>query len=171
MALEEYEARVGDRIEVASHRLRGSRRAGTILQVMGDPGHEYYRVRWDDRGESVLHPGPDATLLPATPRPRRRAARMAAAPVPPRPAHTAPPPTRPRAPALRAAPGDRLVIRGHHLGEPDRDAEILETLGENGGPPFRVRWSDTGREGLLFPGTDAVVDHIARKRRRARASA
>jgi len=64
--------------------------------------------------------------------------------------------------------GDRLVIRGHRLGEPDRDAEILEVIGVGGGPPYRVRWSDTGREGLLFPGTDAVVEHFPRRRRGAR---
>jgi hypothetical protein len=40
-------------------------------------------------------------------------------------------------------PGDRLVIRGHHLGEPDRDGEILEAIGEGGRSPFRVRWSET----------------------------
>ena len=74
----------------------------------------------------------------------------------------APPPAAPRRAArdgLRAAPGDRLVIRGHHLGEPDRDAEILEARGEDGAPPFRVRWSDDGRESLFYPGSDAHVDH------------
>jgi hypothetical protein len=62
-------------------------------------------------------------------------------------------------PILYARPGDRLVIHGHRLGEPERDAEILE-VGENGGPPFRVRWSDTGRETLVFPGPDASVEHF-----------
>lgn len=59
---------------------------------------------------------------------------------------------------LRARPGNRLVIRGHRLGEPTRDGEILE-VGEGGAPPFLVRWSDTGRTTLLFPGPDAYVDH------------
>jgi hypothetical protein len=61
---------------------------------------------------------------------------------------------------LRASPGDRLVIRAHHLGEPDRDAEILEVLGEDGTPPFRLRWEEDGREALLFPRTDAQVEHF-----------
>jgi Ca2+-transporting ATPase len=61
---------------------------------------------------------------------------------------------------LRARPGDRLVIHGHRLEEPERDAEIL-AVGRNGGPPFRVRWSDSGREGLLYPGSDARVEHLA----------
>ena len=60
--------------------------------------------------------------------------------------------------ALIAEPGDRLVIRGHHLGEPDRDAEILEARGPGGGPPFLVRWEDAGRVSLLYPGSDARVE-------------
>jgi hypothetical protein len=27
-------------------------------------------------------------------------------------------------------------------------------------PPFMVRWGDSGREGLLFPGNDAGVEPI-----------
>lgn len=61
---------------------------------------------------------------------------------------------------LRAAAGDRLVIHGHHLGEPDRDAEILETRGADGAPPFLVRWSEDGRVSLFYPGSDASVDRI-----------
>ncbi len=64
-------------------------------------------------------------------------------------------------PGLRAEPGDRLVIRGHRLGERERDGEILAALGAGGGPPFRVRWSDSGAETLLYPGSDAYVDHLA----------
>jgi hypothetical protein len=63
---------------------------------------------------------------------------------------------------LRAKPGDRLVIRGHHQGEPERDAEILEAHGRDGTPPFTVRWSDTGRTSRFFPGADASVEHLAR---------
>lgn len=60
---------------------------------------------------------------------------------------------------LVASPGDRLIISGHHIGEPERDGKILEVRGENGAPPYLVRWSDTGRVGLLFPGSDARVRH------------
>jgi len=60
---------------------------------------------------------------------------------------------------MRAEVGDRIVIRSHRSGEPERDAEILET-GADGQPPFRVRWGDTGHEGLFFPGSDAFVDHL-----------
>jgi CBS domain-containing protein len=77
------------------------------------------------------------------------------------------PPAEPRAPRAEGAPasgltaeaGDRLVISGHHLGEPERDAEILEARGPGGGPPFLVRWED-GRESLLYPGSDASVQRL-----------
>jgi hypothetical protein len=61
---------------------------------------------------------------------------------------------------LQADPGDRLVIRGHHVGEPPRDAEILEVLGDDGHPPFVVRWSDDGRVVRAYPGSDAYVQHF-----------
>lgn len=61
---------------------------------------------------------------------------------------------------LTAAVGDRLVIRGHRVGEPERDAEIIEVRGPDGTPPFVVRWDDDGHESLLFPGTDAFVQHL-----------
>ena len=63
---------------------------------------------------------------------------------------------------LRARPGDRLVIHGHRLGEPERDGEILEVLGKGDGPPFRVRWEDSGREAIVYPGSDATVEALAR---------
>jgi hypothetical protein len=56
--------------------------------------------------------------------------------------------------------GDRLVVPGHHLGEPVRDAEILEVHHADGAPPYLVRWSDTGHEALVFPGPDAHVQHF-----------
>ena len=58
---------------------------------------------------------------------------------------------------MRATVGDQLLIKGHHVGESDRDAEILEVRGVRGEPPWLVRWSDDGHEGLFFPGPDATV--------------
>jgi hypothetical protein len=60
---------------------------------------------------------------------------------------------------MRASVGDRIVIQGHKVGEHGRDAVILAVEGEGGGPPYMVRWDDTGREVLFFPGSDAVVEH------------
>ena len=63
---------------------------------------------------------------------------------------------------MHAKPGDRIIINGHRLGEPDRDGEILEARGADGGPPYLVRWSDSGHTGLLFPGADALVQEFHR---------
>lgn len=60
---------------------------------------------------------------------------------------------------LRASPGDRLVVRGHRQGEPQRDGEILKVLGEDGAPPYLVRWED-GHESEVFPGSDVFVQHF-----------
>ena len=62
--------------------------------------------------------------------------------------------------ALKAKPGDRLIIKAHRVGEHVRDAEILEVLGDDGSPPFQVRWQDDGRVSRIYPGTDAVVEHF-----------
>ena len=56
-----------------------------------------------------------------------------------------------------AAAGDRLVVRAHHLGEPQRDAEILEVLGTDGAPPYLVRWSDDGHQTVVYPGSDVYI--------------
>lgn len=61
---------------------------------------------------------------------------------------------------MKASTGDRIIIKGHHLGEPDRDCEVVAVDGPDGDPPFRVRWSDTGHESLFFPGTDARIQHF-----------
>ena len=63
-------------------------------------------------------------------------------------------------PELRASVGDRLVIKGHYQGEPSRDGEILEVLGEDGAPPFVVRWSEDGHLSEFFPSSDASVEHF-----------
>jgi Domain of unknown function (DUF1918) len=67
-------------------------------------------------------------------------------------------------PTLRANPGDRLVIRGHYQGEPAKDGEILRVLGDDGAPPYLVRWED-GHESEVFPGSDAFVQHFEHPRR------
>jgi len=61
---------------------------------------------------------------------------------------------------MRAAAGDRIIIRGHRAGEHDRDCEVLEVRGADGSPPYVVRWGDSGHQTLFFPGTDAVVQHF-----------
>lgn len=60
---------------------------------------------------------------------------------------------------MKAAVGDKIVVKGHYVGEPDRDAVVLEVHGADGDPPYLVRWSEDGHEGLYFPGTDASTVH------------
>jgi Domain of unknown function (DUF1918) len=62
---------------------------------------------------------------------------------------------------MQAGVGDRIVIKGHRMGEPDRDCEVLEVKGTDGGPPYVVRWGQTGHESLFFPGADAHVQRFA----------
>ena len=60
---------------------------------------------------------------------------------------------------MRANVGDRIVVHGRTVGEQDRQAEVVEVLGPDGTPPFRVRFDD-GHETLMSPGPDTVVRHI-----------
>jgi hypothetical protein len=45
-------------------------------------------------------------------------------------------------------------------GEPNRDCEVQEVRGPDGGPPYVVHWGDRGHETLFFPGPDASVQHF-----------
>jgi Domain of unknown function (DUF1918) len=62
---------------------------------------------------------------------------------------------------MKANAGDELVVKGHHVGDQDRRGVITEIHGEDGGPPYLVRWSD-GHESTFFPSSDTVVEHIPR---------
>jgi hypothetical protein len=77
----------------------------------------------------------------------------------PAPARSEEEPATTEHPHLRAAPGDRLVVSGHHQGEHARDGEVVEVQGEDGGPPFLVRWED-GTTSALYPGSDVSIQHF-----------
>lgn len=62
MTEEEHAAEVGDLIVIAGHRVGESERLAEILEVVGEPPDERYRVRWDDDHESLYFPGSDATI-------------------------------------------------------------------------------------------------------------
>ncbi|WP_067800440.1 DUF1918 domain-containing protein [Actinomadura formosensis] len=57
--------------------------------------------------------------------------------------------------------GDRLHVHGNVVGQPDRQGEIIEVRGQNGGPPYLVRFDD-GHEALVYPGPDAVIEPAGR---------
>ena len=60
---------------------------------------------------------------------------------------------------MYASVGDSIIVRPTHAHEPKRDGEILEVHGAEGAPPYLVRWSDNGHQGLFFPGSDTVIHH------------
>jgi RimK family alpha-L-glutamate ligase len=62
---------VGDEILITGHSVGDSPRTAEILEVLGEPGHERFRVRWEDGHESIFFPAEDATIR----RPRRRKAK------------------------------------------------------------------------------------------------
>ena len=59
---------------------------------------------------------------------------------------------------MQAKVGDHLVVDSNKVGSPPREGEILEVRGDDGSPPYVVRWDD-GHEGVSFPGPDAHVTH------------
>jgi hypothetical protein len=61
---------------------------------------------------------------------------------------------------MRAEVGDLLHVRGRTVGTQERKGEVIEVRGEDGAPPYMVRFSD-GHESLVFPGTDCVVEHLS----------
>ncbi|MFI6997092.1 DUF1918 domain-containing protein [Nocardia sp. NPDC050175] len=58
---------------------------------------------------------------------------------------------------MMANVGDRLLVHGHVVGQGDRHGEIIEVRGPEGSPPYLVRYAD-GRESLVYPGPDAIVE-------------
>jgi hypothetical protein len=68
----EFPAEVGDLIVIEGHHVGESRRTGEVLEVIGEPGHEHYRVRWEDGRDTVFYPSNDATVHRATRHPRRK---------------------------------------------------------------------------------------------------
>lgn len=62
-------AREGDWIKV--HGLPGMPpRDGLVLEVLGRPGHEHYRVRWDEEHESIFFPTEATQVVVHHPSPR-----------------------------------------------------------------------------------------------------
>lgn len=61
---------------------------------------------------------------------------------------------------MRASIGDHIVIRGRRVGDVDRDCEVVEVHGQDGAPPYLVRWGNSEHESLFFPGPDATVEPL-----------
>jgi hypothetical protein len=65
---------------------------------------------------------------------------------------------------MQANVGDRIVIKGHRVGEAERDCEVVGVEHHDGSPPYTVRWEDSDHETLFFPGPDARVEHFEHQR-------
>lgn len=64
--------RPGDWLEVKGVPGQAAR-SGQILEVLGRPDHPHYRVRWDEKHESIVYPTEGASIVRAPRRrPRRR---------------------------------------------------------------------------------------------------
>ncbi|MBA0128134.1 DUF1918 domain-containing protein [Haloechinothrix sp. YIM 98757] len=59
---------------------------------------------------------------------------------------------------MQATTGDQILIHGRTVGAGEQQAEILEVRGDDGHPPYLVRFSD-GHESLIYPGPDSEVMH------------
>jgi Domain of unknown function (DUF1918) len=54
--------RAGDEIVVMGHSVGSAQRTAVVLEVLGEPGKERFRVRWQDGRESIFFPGDDAVV-------------------------------------------------------------------------------------------------------------
>ncbi|MGW2644514.1 DUF1918 domain-containing protein [Streptomyces sp. NPDC001393] len=59
---------------------------------------------------------------------------------------------------MRASKGDHLVQHGRVVGQHDQESEVVEVLGAEGSPPYRVKFKD-GHEAIMSPGPDCQVKH------------
>ena len=67
-----FRGQIGDLVVIEGHHLGESRRMGEILEVLGEPDHEHYRVRWEAGNETVFYPSNDATIQRAEGRKKRK---------------------------------------------------------------------------------------------------
>jgi Domain of unknown function (DUF1918) len=51
--------------------------------------------------------------------------------------------------------GDRIAVEAEHVGEPEREGEILEIIEGATSVTYRIRWGD-GRETLFTPSAGAM---------------
>ncbi|MCU1433789.1 MAG: hypothetical protein JWR71_514 [Pseudarthrobacter sp.] len=58
---------------------------------------------------------------------------------------------------MEAAQGDRIIVHGRTVGSSDRHGVIVEVRGQEGHPPYVVRFDD-GHETVMYPGGDFAVE-------------
>ena len=52
--------------------------------------------------------------------------------------------------------GDEIHVHSRTVDVPDRVGKIVEVRGENGEPPYLVRFDD-GHETVMYPGSDSTI--------------
>lgn len=62
MATTTGEIHAKDVVEVEARAVGSGRRLGEVIEVLGEPGHEHYRVRWEDGTETILYPSGGAMI-------------------------------------------------------------------------------------------------------------
>lgn len=60
---------------------------------------------------------------------------------------------------MQLTAGERIVIHGRTVGATERHGVVLEVRGDDGTPPYWVRFDD-GHEGLIFPGPDFEIERL-----------
>ncbi|WP_240776733.1 DUF1918 domain-containing protein [Nonomuraea basaltis] len=63
---------------------------------------------------------------------------------------------------MKATVGDRLIVESTRGSSTRREGFIVEVAHPDGTPPYVVRWLDSERETLVFPGPDARLVHATR---------
>ncbi|WNM32246.1 DUF1918 domain-containing protein [Streptomyces sp. Li-HN-5-11] len=58
---------------------------------------------------------------------------------------------------MKAHEGDVLRFTGRTVGAAEHHATVVQVLGEDGEPPYRVRYED-GHETEIFPGPGCVIE-------------
>lgn len=58
---------------------------------------------------------------------------------------------------MHATVGDRVRLKGRAVGMKEQVGKIVEVLGPQGEPPYRVRF-ENGHETLISPGPDDVIE-------------
>ncbi|MGH1563158.1 DUF1918 domain-containing protein [Mumia sp. DW29H23] len=59
---------------------------------------------------------------------------------------------------MHATVGERIRFHGRTVGAADHSGEIVTVKGEDGQPPYVVRFDD-GHEALVYPGADCEIEH------------
>ena len=58
---------------------------------------------------------------------------------------------------MRATVGEKLRVTSPAVGRAPQTAVVIEVLGRDGAPPYRVRYAD-GHEATVFPRPDCTVE-------------